>query len=344
MPTRTEPVYKLLAAREWADARARGRFDGSAVDVRDGYIHLSARDQVVETAARHFAGATDLVLLTVDPLRLGDTLRWEASRGGALFPHVYGPLPLDAVTAVGALRAGVPVPEAVARVLARPRLPVLTLVATGLALVAAIVQYAVPGAVPALERDPVALAHGQWWRTASPLLVQTLGWYQVLTNLVTLALVGAVAEIVLGRRRWLAFLAVGTVAGEIAAYAWHEPGGGDSIAICGLAGGAAIAMLAARTPVPRYLAQPVVYYVAALTGWGLFGLKGAGAAVLVTGVLLVARVPQRLALAGTVPAAVLLAGVRDLHGVSLAAAMAVMAVLVIPGYTRWREDGDISTR
>ncbi len=331
MPTRTDPVYKLLPAREWEQARARGRFEGSAVDVRDGYIHLSARDQVVETAARHFAEGTDLVLLSVDPVRLGEALRWEASRGGALFPHVYGPLPLDAVTAVNALREGVPVPEAVARVLARPRLPVVTLVATGFAVVAAIVQYAVPGAVPALQRDPVALSHGQWWRLVSPLLVQTLGWYQVLTNLVTLVLVGAVAEWVLGRWQWLAFLAVGTAAGEIAAYAWHEPGGGDSIAICGLAGAAAIAMLAARTPVPRYLAQPVVYYVAALTGWGLFGLAGAGIGVLVTAVALAARVPQRLALAATVPAALALAVTRDLHGVSLTAAMAVMAV---PGLAR----------
>src|SRR5262249_2902445 len=156
-------------------------------------------------------------------------------------------------------------------------------------------------------------SHGQWWRAVTPLLVQTLGWYQVATNLVTLALVGAVAEWVLGRARWLVFLAIGTAAGGIAAYAWHEPGGGGASALCGLAGGAAVAMLAARTPVPRYLAQPVVYYVAALTGWGLFGLGGAGLAVLVTAVLLVARVPQRLALAGTVPAALLLAGVQDLH-------------------------------
>lgn len=103
MPSRTEPVYKLLSADEWAHAQAHGGFDGSAVDVRDGYIHLSGRGQVVETAAKHFAGRTGLVLLTVDPDRLGAALRWEVSRGGALFPHLYGPLPLDAVTAVNVL-------------------------------------------------------------------------------------------------------------------------------------------------------------------------------------------------------------------------------------------------
>jgi len=93
-------IYKLLTATEWAAAQAQGRYDGSAVDHRDGYLHFSARDQVVETAARHFAGQTGLVLLTVDPAPLGDALRWEPSRGGALFPHLYAPLPLDAVIAV----------------------------------------------------------------------------------------------------------------------------------------------------------------------------------------------------------------------------------------------------
>lgn len=93
-------IYKLLAATEWAAAQAQGRYDGSAVDRRDGYIHFSARDQVVETAARHFAGQTDLVLLTVDPDRLGTELCWESSRGGALFPHLYASLPIDAVIAV----------------------------------------------------------------------------------------------------------------------------------------------------------------------------------------------------------------------------------------------------
>jgi Rhomboid family len=210
-----------------------------------------------------------------------------------------------------------------------PGRPYLTAVATALAIVAALVQYAVPGAVPALERDPVALAHGQWWRTVSPLFVQTLGWYQVLTNLVTLPLVGAVAELVLGRARWLLLFAVGTAAGEIAAYAWHEPGGGDSIAICGLAGGAVVAMLATRTPPLRPAAHVVIYYIAALTGWGLFGILGAGAAVAVTAVALAVRVPPRLGLAATIPAALVLAVVRDLHGVSLTAAMAVTAALVL---------------
>jgi uncharacterized protein (DUF952 family) len=75
----------------------------SADDRRDGFIHLSGTDQVVETAWRHFAGQTGLVLLAVDPARLREDLRWEPSRGGAFFPHVYGPLPAYAVVAVYAV-------------------------------------------------------------------------------------------------------------------------------------------------------------------------------------------------------------------------------------------------
>ncbi|HKT05265.1 MAG TPA: DUF952 domain-containing protein [Rugosimonospora sp.] len=107
-------IYKLLTTAEWELARAAGRYDGSEVDHRDGYVHLSGHDQVVETAARVFAGQAGLTLLTVDPERLGPRLRWEVSRGGALFPHLYAPLPVDAVLAARPVPEGVPVDEAVA--------------------------------------------------------------------------------------------------------------------------------------------------------------------------------------------------------------------------------------
>jgi uncharacterized protein (DUF952 family) len=110
-------IYKLLAAAEWAVAQPLGRYEGSAVDRRDGFIHFSGPEQVVETASRHFAGQTGLVMLSVDPDRLGEALRWEASRGGALFPHLYGPLPVDAVVAVQPIPAKVPVADAVAALL-----------------------------------------------------------------------------------------------------------------------------------------------------------------------------------------------------------------------------------
>ena len=90
-------VYKLLAGDEWRDAQAAGSFAGSAVDHADGYIHFSSADQLGETARRHFQGRADLVCLEVDADALDDALRWEPSRGGDLFPHLYAPLPLAAV-------------------------------------------------------------------------------------------------------------------------------------------------------------------------------------------------------------------------------------------------------
>ncbi|MEW2141807.1 DUF952 domain-containing protein [Micromonospora vinacea] len=111
-------IYKLLSNAEWDDALAAGAFAGSAVDRQDGFIHLSGGDQVVETARRYFTGATGLTLLSVEEERLGDALRWEPSRGGQLFPHVYGPLPVAAVAAARALPADLPVADAVAALLA----------------------------------------------------------------------------------------------------------------------------------------------------------------------------------------------------------------------------------
>lgn len=94
--TSPQPVFKILPAALWKRAQADGVFRGAAVDLADGYIHFSAAHQVAETAARHFAGQSDLVLLAVNPAVL-PALRWEPSRGGALFPHLYADLPLGAV-------------------------------------------------------------------------------------------------------------------------------------------------------------------------------------------------------------------------------------------------------
>lgn len=89
-------LYKIMSAAEWTLMERTGVFEGSAVDHRDGFIHLSAAHQVRETAARHFAGLQDLVLVALGADFL-EHLRWEASRGGDLFPHVYGPIPVAAV-------------------------------------------------------------------------------------------------------------------------------------------------------------------------------------------------------------------------------------------------------
>jgi uncharacterized protein (DUF952 family) len=90
-------IYKICRAEEWREAAQAGVFRGAAVDLRDGYIHFSTREQLAETAARHFSGEADLVLVAVGAAALGPALKWEPSRGGALFPHLYGALALGAV-------------------------------------------------------------------------------------------------------------------------------------------------------------------------------------------------------------------------------------------------------
>ena len=102
MPT----VYKICPATLWREAQALGTFRGSDVDRRDGFIHFSTAAQVTETAAKHFAGMADLLLLHVDAGRLGPALKWEPSRGGALFPHLYADLDLTAVVRVDPLPLG----------------------------------------------------------------------------------------------------------------------------------------------------------------------------------------------------------------------------------------------
>ncbi len=89
-------IYKICTTAEWADAARTGSFAGSAVDRQDGFIHFSTAGQVAETAQRHFAGQTDLVLVTIDTEKLNLPLKWEESRGGALFPHLYAVLPVSA--------------------------------------------------------------------------------------------------------------------------------------------------------------------------------------------------------------------------------------------------------
>ncbi|WP_298839066.1 DUF952 domain-containing protein [uncultured Roseobacter sp.] len=90
-------IYKIFRASEWADLRANGETAGAPIDVTDGYVHFSTAEQAAETAAKHFADEDDLMLLGVETDRLGDALRWEPSRGGQLFPHLYRALRLEDV-------------------------------------------------------------------------------------------------------------------------------------------------------------------------------------------------------------------------------------------------------
>jgi uncharacterized protein (DUF952 family) len=90
-------IYKICERGQWRAAQAVGQFRGAAVDERDGFIHFSTAAQLAETASKHFANTSDLMLVAVDSAALGAELKWERSRGGDLFPHLYAALPLNAV-------------------------------------------------------------------------------------------------------------------------------------------------------------------------------------------------------------------------------------------------------
>jgi uncharacterized protein (DUF952 family) len=99
-------IYKICDAALWRSAEQAGAFQGASIDSTDGYIHFSTGAQVRETAAKYFAGLADLVLVAVDGDALGASLRYEPARGGALFPHLYGVLPMSAVLWVKPLPLG----------------------------------------------------------------------------------------------------------------------------------------------------------------------------------------------------------------------------------------------
>ncbi|MEM8743555.1 MAG: DUF952 domain-containing protein [Pseudomonadota bacterium] len=99
-------VYKICPRDAWEQALRAGVYEGAPIDLQDGFIHFSASHQVAETAAKHFAGQDDLVLVAIDTDELGEHLQWEPSRGGDLFPHLYGALHLSAVQSVTPLPIG----------------------------------------------------------------------------------------------------------------------------------------------------------------------------------------------------------------------------------------------
>lgn len=99
-------IYKICPEGAWREAEKAGVFNGASIDLTDGYIHLSTAEQARETAAKHFAGQQGLVLVAVEAARLGEALKYEVSRGGALFPHLYAPLALSAVRWVKPLPVG----------------------------------------------------------------------------------------------------------------------------------------------------------------------------------------------------------------------------------------------
>lgn len=224
------------------------------------------------------------------------------------------------------------------------RPPYLSIIASGVAVVAAVVQYTVPAVVPVLERSQSGLMSGDWWRLATPVLVQTLGWHQTAANLVSLAVIGLLSEMLLPRLWWLILLGSGTLGGQAAAYIWEEVGGGSSIAICGLAGGLIVVLLgvARRGQVPRTVVPIAVGYVIALTGWGLGGVITAAAGCAMFAVAYLALMMagtthvELVALSVAVVCALGLLPLRDLHGASLTSGMGAAALLLAVRYLTGR--------
>jgi uncharacterized protein (DUF952 family) len=99
-------IYKIATVAQWRAAEAAGVFEGAPVDLADGFIHFSTAAQVADTLAKHFAGQRELLLIAVSADRLGDELRWEVARGGQLFPHLYAPLRVAAVSRVSEIPVG----------------------------------------------------------------------------------------------------------------------------------------------------------------------------------------------------------------------------------------------
>ncbi len=99
-------IYHMCKSEEWDAAKESGSYNGSSQDIADGFIHFSTAEQIVMSAAKHRAGQDGLVLLSVDDTALGEALKWEASRGGALFPHLYGELSVTAVRKIEPLTLG----------------------------------------------------------------------------------------------------------------------------------------------------------------------------------------------------------------------------------------------
>ncbi|MBU0583544.1 MAG: DUF952 domain-containing protein [Alphaproteobacteria bacterium] len=102
----SKTIFKICPEALWREAEKRGSFNGAPIDLAGGFIHFSTADQVRETAAKHFAGQSGLLLVAIDESRLGGALKYEVSRGGALFPHLYAPLDLSAVSWVKPLPIG----------------------------------------------------------------------------------------------------------------------------------------------------------------------------------------------------------------------------------------------
>jgi membrane associated rhomboid family serine protease len=213
--------------------------------------------------------------------------------------------------------------QALARPTGAGRFPAVTAVVFSVTAVTSVLGLAVPAVLDALERTPEGLG-GQWWRTFTALFVQDGGVLGTVSNLAFLALLGVLAERLVGPRWWLVAYFGAGLAGELAGYAWQPTGAGNSVAVCGLAGLLTVALLAGTRLAPMALLWWCGALLAARWGTGPL-LAGIGGAVAVQAARPWAAAAGRLAAAAAVLAGVALAAAADLHGAALLAGVAIAA-------------------
>ncbi|WP_329243444.1 rhomboid family intramembrane serine protease [Actinoallomurus sp. NBC_01490] len=211
------------------------------------------------------------------------------------------------------------------------RFPLVTAVVFGVTALSNVAQFLVPGMLAHLERAPAGL-HGDWWRTGTSLFVQDGGVAGTVSNLLFLVLVGAVAEQAVSRSRWLLCYFTAGLVGEFAGYAWQPHGGGNSIAICGLAGAAAVALWRGDGRLPRFAPTIVLLWCAALLATAWFPLLVIGLVAAMAARVAAERgvAVGRWTAAGALVAGVALTAVRNIHGVALLAGLVVAVALVLP--------------
>jgi membrane associated rhomboid family serine protease len=214
--------------------------------------------------------------------------------------------------------------------LVRRQVPWLTLTVAAITAAGFAAQLIDHRVLDALQRDPAGLTWSRPWRVVTPLLIQSDGWIQAVYNLATLMLAGVVVEARFGRWRWLVLYLSAGIVGQLLGYAWNPPGGGNSVAVCGLVGGLIAAMLLGRPELPRPALLLTPYYPVALLGLDAAGGTGQVVGLVVTAVVVgalattgrrgestVARWVPLILGALMVVEALALVGYRDHHGAAL---------------------------
>ncbi len=210
------------------------------------------------------------------------------------------------------------------------RFPWLTGVVFTITAISNLTQFAVHGTLAHLERSPAGL-HGDWWRTATALFVQDGGVVGTLSNLAFLVALGAVAEQAISRPRWLICYFGAGLVGELAGYAWQPHGGGDSIAICGLAGAIAVALWRHDDRLPIFAQAPVLFWCGALLSglWYPLLIVGLAAGILSRPAADRGLPTQRVTAAATLITGAIVAASEDIHGAALLAGLAIAALLTL---------------